>query len=167
MCMKIKKVINNNLLCVVNEQGHEMIVSGKGIGFKRKFGETVDPSTVEKAYHMEGKAAQRRLRELVEQIPTEYLDLTQELIDHIKTQITQPLNESLIITLADHISFAIQRKAQGIEFENPLTESIMCYYPTEYHLGQYRPGRKSCVKADKRQPRKQEQIKCLPVQNTG
>ena len=30
-----------------------------------------------------------------------------------------------------------------------------------------RPGRKSCVKADKRQPRKQEQIKCLPVQNTG
>ena len=30
-------------------------------------------------------------------------------------------NESLIITLAGHISFAIQRKEQGIEFENPLT----------------------------------------------
>lgn len=135
--MKIKKVINNNLLRVVDEQGREMIVSGKGIGFKRKFGEDVDPSTVEKTYHMEDKTAQRRLRELVEQIPTEYLDLTQELIDYIKTQITLPLNESLIITLADHISFAIQRKAQGIEFDNPLADSIMCYYPTEYHLGQY------------------------------
>lgn len=137
MHMRVKKVINNNLLCTVDEKGHELIVSGKGIGFKRKIGEHVDPSTIEKTYRMEDQTAQRRLRELVEQIPTEYLDLTQELIDHIKTKITQPLNESLIITLADHISFAIQRKAQGIEFENPLTGSIMCYYPTEYHLGQY------------------------------
>ncbi|MBM6901428.1 hypothetical protein H6B10_17560, partial [Gemmiger formicilis] len=27
-------------------------------------------------------------------------------------------------------------KAQGIEFKNPLAGSILCYYPTEYQLGQ-------------------------------
>ena len=47
------------------------------------------------------------------------------------------LLESLLITLADHISFAIARKEQGVVFSNPLKGSIMCYYPTEYHLGQY------------------------------
>lgn len=135
--MRIKKVINNNLLCVVDEKGNEMIVTGKGIGYKRKIGEFFNEALVEKTYRMENKAEQKKLRELVGQIPLEHLKLTEELITHIKSQISQPLNESLLITLADHISFAIKRKEQGIEFENPLRSAISCYYPTEYHLGQY------------------------------
>jgi beta-glucoside operon transcriptional antiterminator len=86
---------------------------------------------------MEEKTGQRKLRELVEKIPIEHLSLTEELIKHITSQIPQKLNESLLITMADHISFAILRKAQGVEFSNPLKGSIMCYYPTEYHLGQH------------------------------
>lgn len=135
--MRIKKVINNNILCVVDDRGSEMIVTGKGLGFKRKTGERIDPALFEKTYHVEGKAEQRKLRELCEQIPMEHLKLTQDLIEYIKTQITVPLNESLLITLADHISFAIKRKEDGIEFTNPLEGAIMSYYPTEYHLGQH------------------------------
>ena len=135
--MRIKKVINNNILCVVEDNGSEMIVTGRGLGFKRKIGERIDPALFEKTYHMEGKAEQRKLRELVAQIPIEHLKLTQDLIEYIKTQVTTPLNESLLITLADHISFAIKRKDEGIEFTNPLQGAIISYYPTEYHLGQH------------------------------
>lgn len=135
--MRIKKIINNNILCVVDNKGSEMIVSGKGLGFQRKIGERVDPALFEKTYHMEGKAEQRKLRELCEQIPIEHLKLTQDLIEYIKGQISAPLNESLLITLADHISFAIKRKEEGVEFTNPLQGAIMSYYPTEYHLGQH------------------------------
>ena len=135
--MRIKKVINNNILCVVDDKGSEMIVTGRGLGFKRKMGERIDPALFEKTYHMEGKAEQRKLRELVAQIPIEHLKLTQDMIEYIKTQISSPLNESLLITLADHISFAIKRKDEGIEFTNPLQGAIMSYYPTEYHLGQH------------------------------
>jgi len=135
--LRIKKVINNNILCVVDSKGSEMIVTGRGLGFKRKIGERVDPSLCEKTYHMEGEAEQRKLRELCEQIPAEHLKLTQDLIEYIKGQISTPLNESLLITLADHISFAIKRKEKGIEFANPLQGAIMTYYPTEYQLGQH------------------------------
>ena len=135
--LRIKKVINNNILCVVDEKGGEMIVTGKGLGFKRKPGERVDPALVEKTYRMESKAEQRKLRELCEQIPLEHLRLTQELIEYIKSQLTAQLNESLLITLADHISFAIKRKLEGIEFNNPLQGAIMCYYPAEYRLGKH------------------------------
>lgn len=135
--MRIKKVINNNILCVLDDNGNEMIVTGKGLGFKRKIGEQVNPALFMKTYRMEGKAEQRKLRELCEQIPMEHLRLTYDMIEYIKTQITAPLNESLLITLADHISFAIKRKEDGIEFVNPLQEAIMSYYPLEYHLGQY------------------------------
>ena len=134
--LRVKKVINNNILCVVDDKGSEMIVTGRGLGFKRKTGERIDPALVEKTYHVEGKAEQRKLRELVEQIPLEHLKLTQDLIEQIRSQITSPLNESLLITLADHISFAIKRKQEGVEFSNPLEGAIMSYYPTEYHLGQ-------------------------------
>ena len=133
--MKIKKVINNNILCTIDKMGNEMIVTGRGIGFKRKVGEFVDISLVEKTYRMAEKADQRKLRELVAQIPLEHLRLTEELVEQIQSQISQPLNESLLITLADHISFAIERKKQGIEFNNPLSGAVRCYYPTEYHLG--------------------------------
>ena len=135
--MRIKKVINNNILCAVDEKGREMIVTGRGLGFKRKVGERIDSGLVEKIYHMEGKAEQRRLRELCEQIPMEHLRLTQDLIEYIRGQLATALNESLLITLADHISFAIKRKQEGIDFSNPLQGAIMCYYPAEYRLGQH------------------------------
>jgi len=112
-----------------------MIVTGRGLGFKKKVGERIDESKVEKIYRMEGKSAQTRLRELVTQIPIEDLELTERLINDVKSQITQKLNESLLITLADHISFAIKRKREGIEFTNPLASAVICYYPLEYQLG--------------------------------
>ena len=135
--MRIKKVINNNILCAIDEKGNELIVTGKGIGFKRFTGEVIEQEKIEKIYRMEGKEEQRKLRELVEQIPLEHLRLTQELIEYIETQISHSLNESLLITLADHISFAIQRKEKGIEFSNPLSGPVMCYYPAEYMAGKY------------------------------
>ena len=46
--MRIKKVINNNILCAVDEKGREMIVTGRGLGFKRKVGERIDSGLVEK-----------------------------------------------------------------------------------------------------------------------
>ena len=125
--MKIKKVINNNILCVVDSHGCEWIVTGRGIGFGRHRGETIDESRIERSYRMEDKGAQKSLRELVEKIPAEHLALTQELIAQIKEQLPQKLNESLLITLADHISFAIERKNAGVEFSNPLKGSIMAW----------------------------------------
>ena len=134
--MKIKRIINNNVLCVVDARGCELIVTGRGIGFGRHRGETIDPACVERQYRMEDPSSQRSLRELVEKIPVEHLALTQELIARIKEQIPHKLSESLLITLADHISFAIERKLSGVEFSNPLKSSIIAYYPTEYLLGQ-------------------------------
>lgn len=135
--VRIKKVINNNILCTVDEKGSELIVTGRGIGFQRHRGEILDPALIERTYRMEEKTEQKKLRELVEKIPIEHLNLTEELITHIRQQIPQKLNESLLITLADHISFAIKRKEDGIEFSNPLKGAVMCYYPAEYQLGLY------------------------------
>ena len=53
--MKVKKVINNNILCAVDEKGEELIITGKGIGYKRFPGEEIDQKQIGKIYRMEGK----------------------------------------------------------------------------------------------------------------
>lgn len=50
MSMKIVKVINNNTVCVLDQKGKEQIMSGKGIGFGKKYGDTVDNTRIEKIY---------------------------------------------------------------------------------------------------------------------
>ena len=40
--MKIIKVINNNTVSVIDDKGKEQIISGKGIGFGKKYGDEPD-----------------------------------------------------------------------------------------------------------------------------
>ena len=131
----VKKPINNNILRVVDPTGCELIVTGRGLGFGVKPGYKIEAETVERSYRMTSPAVQQKLVELLEQIPYEHLLLTDELVAMIRSRVNYPLNESLLITLADHISFAIQRSEQGIRFSNPLMAPIREFYPEEYHLG--------------------------------
>ena len=131
----VKKPINNNILRVVDSTGCELIVTGRGLGFGVKPGYKIEAETVECSYRMTSPAVQQKLVELLERIPYEHLLLTDELVEIIRQRLKYPLNESLLITLADHISFAIQRSEQGIRFSNPLMTSIREFYPEEYHLG--------------------------------
>ena len=131
----VKKPINNNILRVVDPTGCELIVTGRGLGFGAKPGYKIESETVEHSYRMTSPAVQQKLVELLEQIPYEHLLLTDELVAMIRSRVNYPLNESLLITLADHISFAIQRSEQGIRFSNPLMAPIREFYPEEYLLG--------------------------------
>ncbi|MGN1480524.1 PRD domain-containing protein [Porcipelethomonas sp.] len=135
--MKIIKVINNNNVCVLNEKGREQIVSGKGIGFGKKYGDSVDSSRIQKTYLFTDSALQKKLMDLMTEIPYEYIKFTSDMVEYIKECIPSKLNESLLITLSDHICFAIERKKQGIEFTNPLIDSIRECYPEELKLGFY------------------------------
>ena len=44
--MKIIKVINNNTVSVIDDKGKEQIISGKGIGFGKKYGDEPDKDKI-------------------------------------------------------------------------------------------------------------------------
>ncbi len=134
MELVVKKVINNNILCVTGAGRGEMIVTGHGIGFGRKAGDAVDAASVQKMYRMTSPGIQQKLTELLEQIPYEQLMLTDSLVEKIRAGVPYPLNESLLVSLADHISFALERAQKGEHFSNPLLEAVREYYPAEYAL---------------------------------
>lgn len=135
--MKVIKVINNNNLCVLDDNGKEQIVSGKGIGFGKKYGDMIDSSQVQKTYMITDSELQKKMISMLKDIPLEYMIFTNDIVEYIKKVYPAKLNESLLVTLSDHIAFAIERKNNGIEFTNPLLDSIRETYPQELALGEY------------------------------
>ena len=53
--VKIIRVLNTNAVVSVDSQGMELIMTGPGIGFKKRKGENIDQSLVDKTYHLENK----------------------------------------------------------------------------------------------------------------
>lgn len=135
--MRVIKSINNNTVCVIDDKGREQVVSGKGIGFGKRYGDRIDPSLIQKIYYVTNTALEKRLIDTLSGIPHEYLKFTSEVVEYIKEHTSSALNDSLWVTLSDHISFAIERKKQGIEITNPLMDSLKECYPEELKLGYY------------------------------
>ena len=57
----IDKVINNNIISAFEESGTEVVVMGRGIGFKKKPGQTVPSEQVEKIFRMKSKTLAEQL----------------------------------------------------------------------------------------------------------
>lgn len=135
--MKIIKVINNNNVCVFDNNGKEQIISAKGIGFGKKYGDEIELNGDFKIYMITDSSFRKKLIESLSEIPYEIIAITDDLVKYISEHTDGKLNDSLLITLSDHISFAIERKKNGMEFSNPLMDSISEYFPDEFALGKY------------------------------
>ena len=51
--MKIDKVMNNNVVSSIDEDGQEIIVVGTGVGFQGKEGKPVDEKKIQKIFRLE------------------------------------------------------------------------------------------------------------------
>lgn len=134
---KITKVINNNIVCSADEKGQEVILRGRGIGFQKKKGETIPEDKVEKIYTMTDSKRLGKLEQLLEEIPLEYVELSTEVIEYTKRVLQKRLSENIYITLTDHISFAISRKNENLEYKNVMLPEIKRFYGQEYEIGKY------------------------------
>jgi len=134
---QVIKPINNNIVRALDENTKEVIVVGKGIGFKAQQGMELPPEKIEKVFGMRSQNNQDRLNELFGSLPVEYIELTDEIFEYAKQHLQKRLNEAAYFTLADHISFALQRYRQGMEFQNILLPEVRRFYQKEFEIGMY------------------------------
>lgn len=113
MAMKVVKVINNNIIKSYDEKQQEVLVMSCGIGFKKKPGDEIDETLIEKIYTNIDKTTSNRLTELLEKVPLEQIQLTNGIISYARTALGKKLNDNIYLTLTDHISFAIERIPAG------------------------------------------------------
>ena len=130
--MKIIKKINNNIALAINAKDEEVIVIGKGIGFPKTPYELRDESIIEKIFVTQSN---NDYLEMFKDIPLEDIYLTQEIIKYGEEYLGKKLNTNILLTLSDHISYAIQRFNQGVEVKSPLEWEIKHLYPDEFKIG--------------------------------
>lgn len=133
----IEKVININIISAYEKSGAEVIVMGRGIGFKKKQGEMVPADQISKIFRIKSRTLAEQFKELLANMPLERVRISDEIISHAKDHLKLKLNQSIYVTLTDHINFAIERVSQGIEPQNALLWEIKRFYPQEFQLGIY------------------------------
>ena len=132
--MKVLKVINNNVISSIDENQKEVVIMGKGIGFQKKGGDTIDESKIEKIFHLPSENT-GQFEKLVEDMPYEHMQLAKEIIQYARETLDKHLNKNIYITLTDHLNFAMERQEQGIVFQNALLWEIQKFYQAEYQIG--------------------------------
>lgn len=135
--MKISKVINNNVLSAFDDKEQEIVIMGRGIGFKAKAGDTIDESKIEKVFHIENSTLSRQFQELISNMPLEHMQISADIISYAKNECDMKLNQSIYVALTDHINFAIDRYRQGLQLPNALLSEIRQFYRREYLVGEY------------------------------
>lgn len=133
--MIIEKIFNNNAIVARDSDDRELVVMGRGIGFKKSVGEKVDETLIEKTFILKQKDASEKFKLLLEDVPTEYVSICYDIIEYAKNMLNTKLNDYIYVTLTDHIYNAIKMFDEGLENPNPLIWEIKKFYPKEFQIG--------------------------------
>lgn len=133
--MRIHRAVNNNIVIVLDENGQERILMGKGIGYRRHSGDEFDESLVDKEVRLAASEQTERLTDLVSEISPEVVDAAAEIMAEASENLKKELNGGAVISLSDHIHTAVQRSRGGIFVKNVLLWETKRFYQEEFRVG--------------------------------
>ncbi len=132
--MQILRVINNNVISSLDAEKREVVVMGRGIGFQKKAGDTIEDEKIEKVFHLPREHTNQYER-LVSDMPYEHIKMAEEIIRYAGKTLNRHLNKNIYITLTDHLNFAVERQKQGVIFQNALLWETKKFYKEEFEIG--------------------------------
>ena len=135
--MLIEKVLNNNVVITRDERNQEMIVMGKGLAFKKKVGDPIFDSCIDKKFQLTNDGLSQQFQELAQAIPLEYLEISCEIIEYTKEALQVQLNDSVYIALTDHLYTAI-----NVTKWEYLYQMYCCMISNNYFLKSMPSGKK-------------------------
>lgn len=133
--MKIYKVLNNNVVTILNNNDKESVVMGRGIAFQKKKGDEIDESKVEKIFVLKNNNLNDKFLKLINDIPLECIEVAEEIIQYAESKLETTVNENIYLTLTDHISFTINRYKNNMEMKNSMLWDIKRLHKQEFDIG--------------------------------
>ena len=131
----ITKILNNNVVASRDKEGNEVLVTGNGIGFGTKIGQKIASEKIVRVFIPETNAFRNKFVKLVNDISYEYFDIAEKIKELAESELKVTLDQNLIISLADHISFAISQYENNTPRTFLMNEEIERFYPDEYRVG--------------------------------
>lgn len=130
--MKAIRRLNNNVVICLTAKGKEVIARGKGIGF-HEMPYDVPLANIEKTYY----DVSDDYIGIIEGMDDRYLELAGNIVDYFQRHVDNTLNGNIVITLADHLRFAVERFQKGMRISLPILYDIEYLYPREIEVGRY------------------------------
>lgn len=135
--MIINKILNNNVVITSDSNDKEIIVMGKGIAYGKKSGELIDESKITKKFILSCMEYPDRLVDAFSSIAAEYTELCDDIVKHAEQKLATKLDDTLYISLLDHISTSVERYREGLILKNKLLWEMKHFYRVEYEIGLY------------------------------
>lgn len=132
--MIVQKVLNNSLVLSMDDDNREVIVMGKGIGFSSRPGDEIAPDKVEKLFVTQALGKRSGYLEALAAIPDEVIEMAAMIISRANMQLASKVREQIFFTLADHLTFAIERSRRGIAIQNRLLLEVRRFYPQQFRV---------------------------------
>lgn len=115
----ISRIINNNVIASKDSENDEVVLMGKGISFNKHIGEPVDEERIEKVFVLKDKEKLQYM-DVIENMESQYLEDAVTILDEAAEIIKIHITPISYITLADHISSAVDRCRNGIFIPNAM-----------------------------------------------
>ncbi len=135
--MKIAKPLNNNMVLIRAEDGSDMILQGKGIGFKKRAGDEIDESLVERRFVPSDQSESRYFQQLFSQIPDGYFAIAERVLEYARKKLKINVPDKVILPLCDHMAGSVERYQKHVQLTNPILWDIKRVYPSEFEAGLY------------------------------
>lgn len=132
---KITQVLNNNAVFATNLKREEMILVRQGIGFNGRNKIIVDSPDIQ-VFSPKTEVEKERFEQFINEIPFEYMQFTIDTVNLAKSKLKLSFSNGLIFTLADHISFAVERYRKHADFDYMDNEEIKQFFPEIYKFSQ-------------------------------
>jgi transcriptional antiterminator len=130
----VKKILNNNVLIASGEDGVEVVLIGRGIGFGRQQGDSIVRDSVEKLFVLTDRSEQEQYKKLLPHLDDETLKVIIAAVELIRDRVGETLNEHIHVGLTDHLLFAVNRMMRGMGIRNPFLLETKALYPFEYEI---------------------------------
>lgn len=130
--MKVIRNINNNVAVCLDDNNHEVIAFGKGIGFQKAPYE-IELAQIDRTYYN----LDSHYIALLNELPEDIMEVTTEIVDKGSAYLGIELNKTFWFSLCDHINFAVENAKKGLIISNPMTNEIRHLYEKEMLLGKW------------------------------
>lgn len=133
--MKYVKSFNNNAALVVDDNQHEWVVLGNGIGFGKNAGDPVDETKIIRKFTSSNDEPERM--DNLSSFSPEITDATLKVVAATEKTLDVTFSDYQYLTLADHINFAYARAQDGISLSDSATKwEIANLFPAEFKAAQ-------------------------------
>lgn len=130
--MNVIKKINNNVVLCLDGNGKELVAFGKGIGFG-KIPYNVELKQIERTFYNINEQYLKLLYELSEAV----FETAILIVEKAKLILGRGIASNVVFSLADHISFAVERLEKGMNVQMPFAYDVEHLYPEEMQVAQY------------------------------